>query len=181
MAEIAAFQRSTILRLSGSYGYWALAAAAFLIALASVTVALRVAVRGSEHAVRASVAGAWAMSGVLALVFFVLLALSVPVAHTLVIASGAALLADGTLPLFLVVQQMFGQTQSFPLLALPFFILAGNLMMAGRLGEALIGFASALVGRYPGRACRHHRGRLRRLRWRFGLRRLRRLGAAAQC
>ncbi|MCS6855335.1 MAG: TRAP transporter small permease subunit [Elioraea sp.] len=50
VAEIAAFQRSTILRLSGSYGYWALAAAAFLIALASVTVALRVAVRGSEHA-----------------------------------------------------------------------------------------------------------------------------------
>lgn len=90
------------------------------------------------------------MSGVLVFVFFVLLALSVPVAHTLVIASGAALLADGTLPLFLVVQQMFAQTQSFPLLALPFFILAGNLMMAGRLGEALIGFASALVGRYPG-------------------------------
>lgn len=50
VAEIAAFQRSTILRLSGSYGYWALAAAAFLIALASVTVALRVALRGSEHA-----------------------------------------------------------------------------------------------------------------------------------
>ncbi|MCX8116284.1 MAG: TRAP transporter large permease subunit, partial [Burkholderiaceae bacterium] len=90
------------------------------------------------------------MSGVLVFVFFVLLALSVPVSHTLVIASGAALLADGTLPLFLVVQQMFAQTQSFPLLALPFFILAGNLMMAGRLGEALIGFASALVGRYPG-------------------------------
>lgn len=90
------------------------------------------------------------MSGVLVLVFFALLALSVPVAHTLVIASAAALLADGSVPLFLVVQQMFAQTQSFPLLALPFFILAGNLMMAGRLGEALIGFASALVGRYPG-------------------------------
>ena len=50
VAEIAAFQRSTILRLSGSYGYWALAAAAFLTAFASVTVALRVALHGSEHA-----------------------------------------------------------------------------------------------------------------------------------
>lgn len=50
VAEIAALQRSTILRLSGSYGYWALAAAAFLTALASVTVALRVALLGSERA-----------------------------------------------------------------------------------------------------------------------------------
>ncbi|MFQ3622396.1 MAG: TRAP transporter large permease subunit [Acetobacteraceae bacterium] len=90
------------------------------------------------------------MGAVLAVVFLGLLALSVPVAHALVIASGAALAWDGTLPLLLVVQQMFAQSQSFPLLALPFFILAGNLMMSGRLGEALIGFATALVGRYRG-------------------------------
>jgi len=90
------------------------------------------------------------MSLVLVLAFFALLALSVPVAHTLVIASGAALWADGALPLLLVVQQMFAQTQSFPLLALPFFILAGELMMTGRLGQGLIGFASAAVGRYRG-------------------------------
>jgi tripartite ATP-independent transporter DctM subunit len=90
------------------------------------------------------------MSLVLTLVFFVLLILSVPVAHTLVIASGAALWADGALPLLVVVQQMFAQTQSFPLLALPFFILAGQLMMSGRLGQGLIGFASATVGHYRG-------------------------------
>lgn len=90
------------------------------------------------------------MSLVLTLVFFGLLALSVPVAHTLMIASGAALWSDGSLPLLVVVQQMFAQTQSFPLLALPFFILAGELMMTGRLGQGLIGFASATVGHYRG-------------------------------
>ncbi|QXM25664.1 TRAP transporter large permease subunit [Elioraea tepida] len=90
------------------------------------------------------------MSLVLTLVFFLLLALSVPVAHTLLIASGAALWADGALPLLLVVQQMFAQTQSFPLLALPFFILAGELMMSGRLGQGLIAFASATVGHVRG-------------------------------
>lgn len=90
------------------------------------------------------------MSLVLSLVFFGLLVLSVPVAHTLVIASGASLWADGALPLLLVVQQMFAQTQSFPLLALPFFVLAGELMMTGKLGQGLIGFASATVGHYRG-------------------------------
>src|SRR5690606_13929410 len=46
--------------------------------------------------------------------------------------------------------QMFNQTQSFPMLALPFFILAGSLMMSGRLGDHLIGFAKMLVQRYRG-------------------------------
>ena len=35
------------------------------------------------------------------------------------------------MPLMLVPQQMFAQTQSFPMLALPFFMLAGSLMMGG--------------------------------------------------
>ncbi len=90
------------------------------------------------------------MIWVLILVFFGLLALGVPVAHVLVIASGAAILTQGSLPLMVVVQQMYNQTQSFPMLALPFFILAGSLMMSGRLGENLINFARMLVLRYRG-------------------------------
>ena len=50
----------------------------------------------------------------------------------------------------LVAQQMDNQTLSFPMLALPFFILSGSLMMSGRLGENLIGFATELVQRYRG-------------------------------
>ncbi|MBK8182935.1 MAG: TRAP transporter large permease subunit [Candidatus Competibacteraceae bacterium] len=87
---------------------------------------------------------------VMILVFFILLALAIPVAHVLVIASGSAILFSGEMPVLLVAQQMVNQTQSFPMLALPFFILSGSLMMSGKLGEKLIGFATELVQRYRG-------------------------------
>ncbi len=90
------------------------------------------------------------MISVMIVLFFGLLALAVPVAHVLVIASGGAILWGGELPTMLVAQQMVNQTQSFPMLALPFFILSGSLMMSGRLGENLIGFASELVQRRRG-------------------------------
>lgn len=90
------------------------------------------------------------MIAVLIVVFFALLFLAVPVGHVLVIASGASVAASGTLPLMIVAQQMYNQTQSFPMLALPFFILAGSLMMSGRLGQNLIDFATALVQRFRG-------------------------------
>jgi len=86
----------------------------------------------------------------LIIAFFVLLFLAVPVGHVLVIASGAAILSAGEFPAMLVAQQMVNQTLSFPMLALPFFILAGSLMMSGRLGEKLIGFATELVQRFRG-------------------------------
>ncbi len=86
----------------------------------------------------------------LIIAFFLLLALAVPVGHVLVIASGAAIIAAQEFPVMLVAQQMVNQTLSFPMLALPFFILAGSLMMSGRLGEKLIGFATELVQRFRG-------------------------------
>ena len=86
----------------------------------------------------------------LIIAFFGLLFLAVPVGHVLVIASGAAILSAGEFPAMLVAQQMVNQTLSFPMLALPFFILSGSLMMSGRLGEKLIGFATELVQRFRG-------------------------------
>lgn len=83
-------------------------------------------------------------------VFFGFMFLAVPVGHVLVTAATAAILASDSLPLMIVVQQMFQQTQSFPMLALPFFILAGSLMMSGRLGQKMIAFATLLVERYRG-------------------------------
>ena len=82
--------------------------------------------------------------------FFGLLVLAIPVGHVLVISSGAAILATQEFPVMLVAQQMVNQTLSFPMLALPFFILSGSLMMSGRLGEKLIGFATELVQRFRG-------------------------------
>jgi tripartite ATP-independent transporter DctM subunit len=92
------------------------------------------------------------MSLVLVLAFVALMVAAIPVAHALVIASGFALLWDGHLPLMLLVQQMFQQTQSFPMLALPFFILAGTLIMEGRLGEELLRFTGELMQRLTGGA-----------------------------
>ncbi|WP_203072050.1 TRAP transporter large permease [Falsiroseomonas ponticola] len=92
------------------------------------------------------------MSLVLVLAFTVLMVAVIPVAHALVIASGIAILWDGQLPLLLVAQQMFQQTQSFPMLALPFFILAGTLIMEGKLGMELLRFSGELMQRVRGGA-----------------------------
>src|SRR5690606_1215972 len=90
------------------------------------------------------------MISTLGVVFFVLLFLAVPVGHVLVIASGVTVSLSDFPPLMVVAQQMYAPTQSFPMLALPFFILAGSLMMSGELGRNLIQFATILVQRYRG-------------------------------
>jgi len=88
-----------------------------------------------------------------ALIFFVFGAAAVaamPVAHALLMAALAAAAASDRVPLDLLVQQMVAQVQSFPLIAIPFFMLTGALMMGGKLGAALIGVLSRLVGRWHG-------------------------------
>src|SRR4030095_8314544 len=92
------------------------------------------------------------MSLVLVLAFTALMVAVIPVAHALVIASGIALLWDGNMPLLLIAQQMFQQTQSFPMLALPFFILAGTLIMEGKLGQELLTFSGEIMQRLRGGA-----------------------------
>jgi tripartite ATP-independent transporter DctM subunit len=84
------------------------------------------------------------------IVFFVLLALAFPVGYALVISSGAAVMLLGSVPTVIAVVKLFQPTQSFPLLAIPFFILSGALMMSGTLGQRLVQFAAALVGRFHG-------------------------------
>jgi tripartite ATP-independent transporter DctM subunit len=92
------------------------------------------------------------MSLTLVIAFCVLMVAVIPVAHALVIASGLVLLWEGQMPLMLVAQQIFQQTQSFPMLALPFFILAGTLIMEGKLGEELLRFSGELMQRLRGGA-----------------------------
>lgn len=90
------------------------------------------------------------MSLVLVVVFCVLMFLAIPVGHVLVIASAIALFWDNALPLSIVTQQMYQQSQSFPMLALPFFMLAGSLMLGGKLGGELLAFASKAMQRWRG-------------------------------
>ena len=90
------------------------------------------------------------MSLVAALVFIVLLCIAVPVAHALLLASGAAMVYEEPLFLFEAVLNLYQPTSSFPMLAIPFFILAGDLMMSGRFGDYLIRLAKTLVGAMRG-------------------------------
>src|ERR671910_2333758 len=84
------------------------------------------------------------------IVFSVLLFLAVPVGYALIISSTVAIVAVGEVPSTVALLKLFQQTQSFPLIAIPFFILAGALMMTGQMGEHLIEFANGLVARFRG-------------------------------
>lgn len=90
------------------------------------------------------------MSALILLVFLTGAVAAIPIAHALLVAALAAAASSDRVPLDLLVQQMVAQVQSFPLIAIPFFMLTGSLMMGGRLGEALIGVLSTLIGRFHG-------------------------------
>jgi len=90
------------------------------------------------------------MTLVMVTAFCVLMVLGVPVGYGLIISAGLAILTNGYLPLSVVAQQVFDQTQSFPMLALPFFMLAGTLMLGGKLGEDLLRLASLAMSRFRG-------------------------------
>jgi len=87
------------------------------------------------------------------LVFFVgLLALGVPIAFSIGIATVATMLVSVDLlpALTTVAQRMAGGLDSFALLAIPLFILSGQLMGQGGIAHRLIDFAKAVVGMLPG-------------------------------
>ncbi len=89
------------------------------------------------------------MTAILFLTFLVLLVLGVPVAFAIAVAGVAVLLA-GDVNLLIVVQRMFASTDSFPLVAVPFFILAGDLLARGAMSQTLVSFAESLLGRIRG-------------------------------
>ncbi|MCA1371108.1 TRAP transporter large permease subunit [Bradyrhizobium sp. BRP14] len=90
------------------------------------------------------------MTIVMIIVFSALMMLAVPVGYALIISAGVAVLFNGYLPLSIVAQQIYDQTQSFPMLALPFFMLAGTLMLGGELGRQLLELASHAMQRWRG-------------------------------
>ena len=71
-------------------------------------------------------------------VFFVLLAVSVPIGFAMGLATVAAIMAHDTLPMTLLAQRTIVGSESYALLAIPFFILAGNLMNGGGLTNQIV-------------------------------------------
>lgn len=78
--------------------------------------------------------------------FLGLMILGVPVAISMAVASLTYILATGTVPDVIMAQRMIAGVESFPLLAVPFFILAGNLMNIAGVTGRIYSFAVALVG-----------------------------------
>jgi tripartite ATP-independent transporter DctM subunit len=84
------------------------------------------------------------------LVMFGLIAIELPVAFALIAAALAWLQFGSPVPMSLVVQRMSSGIDSFPLLAIPLFVLAGNLMNVGGIATRIFEFAVALVGHLRG-------------------------------
>jgi C4-dicarboxylate transporter, DctM subunit len=82
-------------------------------------------------------------------IFGGLLLFGTPIAIAMIAASGVVIWLEG-IPLTIVAQRVFAGLQSFPLLAVPLFTLAGALMNESGISERLFGFTRALVGHIRG-------------------------------
>ena len=89
------------------------------------------------------------MTGLLFGVFILALALGVPIAFSILLSSIAVLYA-GNIPLMVIPQRMFASVDSFPLIAVPFFIFAGDLLARGAMSRRLVNFADSMIGRVRG-------------------------------
>jgi C4-dicarboxylate transporter DctM subunit len=79
-----------------------------------------------------------------------LFALSVPIAIAIAAAAIGGIVFFERIPLIVVAQKLMTTIDSFPLMAVPFFILAGNLMEAGGISRRLVEFAKAVIGGVQG-------------------------------
>lgn len=78
--------------------------------------------------------------------FFLLVALGVPVAFAIGASAIFSIIVDGSLTAMIVPQRMFVMMDSFSLMAIPLFLLAGELMSVGGITKRIVRFASAMVG-----------------------------------
>ncbi len=83
-------------------------------------------------------------------VMFLALAAGIPVAFAIAISGTAYLIFESAVPLLVVAQRMVVGVDSFTLLAIPLFLLAGGLMAEGGITPRIMKFASTLVGHIPG-------------------------------
>ena len=89
------------------------------------------------------------MSQLMLLSMLIFFGLSVPVAVAIGLAALTGISVAG-LPWLVMAQQIFAALDKYPLVAIPFFILAGNLMEAGGISERMVDFAKSVVGGVQG-------------------------------
>ncbi|MYL32042.1 TRAP transporter large permease subunit [Pontibacillus yanchengensis] len=89
-------------------------------------------------------------AGILFGSFALFLLLSVPIGIALGLSTLATIVYTGALPLNFLMKELVTAMDSFPIMAVPFFILAGEVMGKGGISERLFNFANALVGNKTG-------------------------------
>jgi len=82
--------------------------------------------------------------------FSVLMAIGMPIAHCMGLAAVLALAWEGTVPLLLLAQRIHDGIDTFSLLAVPLFIIAGELMAVGGITERLVNMSKAWIGHIRG-------------------------------
>ncbi len=80
------------------------------------------------------------------ILFLVAVLLGLPISFALLMASAPTFLTGDYLPTSIAVQKMVQVTQSYPLMAIPFFVVAGNIMAASGIARRLVDFSRVLVG-----------------------------------
>ena len=91
------------------------------------------------------------MAAILFGVFILLLVLGVPIAFSICSAAAVTMFAGfGDAKMMIVVQRMFASCDSFSLIAVPFFIFAGDLLAGGKISKVLVEFCESLLGMIKG-------------------------------
>ncbi|MDW7674486.1 MAG: TRAP transporter large permease [Bacillota bacterium] len=90
------------------------------------------------------------VAGLLFGLFALLVIISVPIAVSLGLATVLTIYLTDIVAVQVAAQRMFTSIDSFPLMAVPFFMIAGAVMEKGGISKRLIGFANSLVGSFSG-------------------------------
>ena len=86
------------------------------------------------------------MIGFLFICILVLFLIGAPIFVALGMGTAISIIVEGNLPLVLVPQRMFAGLDSWPIMAIPMFMLAGNLMDQGGMSKRIVNFANAAIG-----------------------------------
>ena len=108
------------------------------------------------------------MTALMAGLFVATMVVGVPIGSALLLGGTGAVVLLGDMPSNIVIMNLFRPMQNFTLVAIPFFIMSGALMMSGAMGQKIIGLASMLVGRFRGGAGTGQRAGLGAVRRRIG-------------
>lgn len=90
------------------------------------------------------------MAAALFITFFGLAIINVPIAVALIFGAAIPIIFFTDMPLTVIAQRLFTAADSFPFMAIPFFMIAGGLLEKGGVSKRLVDLANSLVGNLPG-------------------------------